>query len=131
VVDRRGRGGVIRASLAGSIGFLLLLGVPDAAWLLGLIVIAGCVVTGVVNTPAMTLVTDGIDRAGLDQGFGFALVNLAWAGGQVGGTIAGGSVAGATSDVVAYVLLAGVCAVALGAVLRRGRAPAAVERAAA
>jgi len=132
VVDRRGRGGVIRVSLAGGIGFLLLLGVPGAAWLLGLIVIAGCVVLGVVNTPAMTLISDGIDRVGLDQGFGFALVNLAWAGGQVGGTIAGGSVAGATSDVVAYVLLAGVCAAALGAVLRRGRvASAAVERGAA
>jgi MFS family permease len=131
VVDRRGRGGVIRASLAGSVGFLLLLAVPDSAWVLGTIVIVGCVVTGVLNTPAMTLISDGIDRTGLDQGFGFALVNLAWAGGQVGGTIAGGSVAGATSDTVAYVLLAVVCAVALTAVLRSGRALAAVERAAA
>ncbi len=131
VVDRRGRWGVIRASLAGSIAFLLLLGLPSVAWVLGLIVIAGCVVTGVLNTPAMTLITDGIDAAGLDQGFGFALVNLAWAGGQVVGTVVGGAVAAATSDRLAYVLLAGVCGVALAAVLRGRRSVPAVERAAA
>ncbi len=131
VVDRRGRWGVIRASLAGSIAFLLLLGLPSVAWVLGLIVIAGCVVTGVLNTPAMTLITDGIDAAGLEQGFGFALVNLAWAGGQVVGTVVGGAVAAATSDRLAYVLLAGVCGVALAAVVRGRRSVPAVERAAA
>jgi MFS family permease len=124
-VDRRGRAGAVRASLLGAVVFLLVLGLPQVAWLLGVVVVFGCVVVGVLNTPAMALITDGIDRAGLDQGFGFALVNLVWATGQVCGSMAGGTFARVTSDGVAYVLLAGVCGVALVGVVRSGRvAPA-------
>ena len=63
-----------------------------------------------INTPAMALLSDGVESAGIDQGFGFALVNLVWAGGQVVGTIAGGALAGATSDAAVYLVLAVVCA---------------------
>ena len=32
--------------------------------------------------PAMAMLSDGAERVGLEQGFAFALMNLAWATGQ-------------------------------------------------
>jgi hypothetical protein len=71
-----------------------------------------------INTPAMALLSDGVETAGIGQGFGFALVNLVWASGQVVGTVAGGALAGATSDAVVYLALAVACAATLAGVLR-------------
>ena len=120
--DRRGRGAPIRLGLGGTLAFLLVVTVPDAAWLLAAVVVAGCVLSGIVNTPAMTLLSDGVEGAGLEYGLGFAIVNLVWGGGQVIGAVAGAALAGVTSDAVPYLLLAAVCA---GTLVRlRGPAPA-------
>lgn len=116
--DSRGRAWPIRIGLAGTIVFMLLLPLPNVAWVLGVIVTLGCVICGALNTPAMALLSDGIESVGLDQGFGFALVNLTWASGQVIGTIAGGALAAATSDTVPYLLLAVICTGTLAAVVR-------------
>jgi MFS family permease len=118
--DRHGRGRPIRIALAGTIAFLLVVPLPQSVLLLAVVVAFGCVMSGALNTPAITVMSDGADGLGLDQGLGFALVNLTWAGGQMGGAIAGGALAGATSDAVAYVALAVICTVALTAVLRAG-----------
>jgi MFS family permease len=127
--DRLGRGAPIRLGLGGTLAFLLVVTVPDAAWLLATVVVAGCVLSGIVNTPAMTVLSDGVEGAGLEHGLGFAIVNLVWGGGQVLGAVAGASLAGATSDAVPYLLLALVCAGTLAGL--RGRAaqlpPAAVR----
>lgn len=120
--DRLGRAAPIRLGLTGTLTFLLLVTVPDAAWLLGVVVVTGCVLTGIVNTPAMTLLSDGVEGAGLDHGLGFAIVNLVWGGGQVLGAVAGAALAGATSDLVPYLGLALLCAVTL--VGLRGRSSA-------
>ena len=119
--DAVGRDLPLRVGLAGSVVFLLLLPLPQTAWALGTVVAIGCAICGAVNTPAMALISDGVDAIGIDQGFGFALVNLTWAAGQVGGTIAGGTLAGATSDAVVYVALAAVCALAFAGLVRGGR----------
>jgi hypothetical protein len=74
-----------------------------------------------VNTPAMTLLSDGVEGIGLEHGLGFAIVNLVWGGGQVIGAIGGGALAAATSDAVPYLLLATICALTLAAVARAGR----------
>ncbi|MFL5817130.1 MAG: MFS transporter [Conexibacter sp.] len=118
VADRRGRMWPIRICLAGALVFMLLLPLPDAVWVLAAVTTIGCVVTGMINTPAMALLSDGVESAGIGQGFGFALVNLVWAGGQVVGTVAGGALAGATSDAAVYVVLAVACAATLAGVLR-------------
>jgi MFS family permease len=118
--DRLGRGAPIRLGLTGTLAFLLVVTVPDAAWLLAAVVVAGCVLSGIVNTPAMTLLSDGVEGAGLEHGLGFAIVNLVWGGGQVVGAVVGAALAGATSDAVPYLLLAAVCAGTL--VGLRGRA---------
>jgi len=129
--DRRGRLWPIRLCLAGALVFMLLPPLPQVAWLLAGLTVAGSVVMGALNTPAMALLSDNVDAAGIDQGFGFALVNLVWAGGQVVGTVAGAALAGATADAVTYLLLAAVCGATLVTLARRpaGRPALAGERA--
>jgi MFS family permease len=126
--DRRGRVWPIRVCLAGALAFVLVLPLPGTALALAAVTTIGSVLTGALNTPAMALLSDSVDAAGIEQGFGFALVNLVWAGGQVVGTIAGGSLAGATSDAVAYLTLAAICAATLGTMARRGRSPALADQ---
>jgi MFS family permease len=118
--DRVGRELPVLLALAGTIAFLLVLPLPQTVALLAVLLTVGCTAVGVINTPAMTLISDGVAEVGVDQGFGFSLVNLTWATGQVAGTMAGGALAGATSDTVPYLLLAAVCALTLW-VLVRGR----------
>jgi MFS family permease len=122
--DRHGRLWPIRLCLAGALAFMLVVPLPDVAWLLAGVTTIGCVITGALNTPAMALLSDSVEAVEIDQGFGAALVNLVWATGQVIGTIGGGAVAGATSDGVAYLALAAACAVTLGVIARAGRRPA-------
>jgi MFS family permease len=108
--DRLGRRAPIRFGLTGTLAFLVLVTVPDAAWLLAAVVVFGGVFAGIVNTPAMTVLADGVEGAGLEHGLGFAIVNLVWGGGQVLGAVGGAALAGATSDAVPYLALAVVCA---------------------
>jgi len=117
--DRVGRRGPIRFGLAGTLVALLVLPLPQTAWLLAAAVVCGCVLSGIVNTPAMTVLSDGVEGAGLEHGLGFAIVNLVWGGGQLIGAIAGAALAGATSDTVPYLLLAGVFAGTLVVLGRR------------
>lgn len=127
--DRLGRGAPIRLGLIGSLAFLVVVTLPQAAWLLAVVVVAGCVLSGIVNTPAMTVLSDGVEGVGLEYGLGFAIVNLVWGGGQVVGSVVGAGLASATSDVVPYLLLACLCAGTLVALRRRSAAlaPAAVR----
>ncbi|MCW2952506.1 MAG: transporter [Conexibacter sp.] len=122
LADRRGRRAPILAGLAIAVVLMLLLPLPASAALLAPLVVVAAVGVGTLYTPAMALLSDGAEAAGLDQGLGFALVNLTWSGGQVVGAVVGSGLAGATSDAVPYVLLALLCGATLAALLRQ-RAP--------
>jgi MFS family permease len=126
--DRVGRTLPLRAGFAGTVAFMAVLPLPDTAVLFAVVMVVGSVVAGATNTPSMALLSDGIDEAGVDQGFGFALVNLTWAGGQVIGAVAGGALAEVTSDAVVYLSLAIACAATLAGLVRRARRPAVVGR---
>ena len=130
ISDRRGRFLPLRAALVASAIVSLLLPWPGRAWLLAVLVVCAGVAYGMFWTPAMSMVTDEAEAIGLDYGYAFALVNLAWAPGQAGGAALGARVASLTSDTVAYVSLACVCAVTLGwlARSRTTAAPVAAER---
>ncbi|MDO8213989.1 MFS transporter [Conexibacter sp. CPCC 206217] len=117
--DRVGRAPLLRISLAGSVGCMLLLTVPGSALALAPLVVLSFVVVGSLYTPAMALLSDGAAAAGLEQGMAFALVNLVWAGGQVVGALAGSGIADATSYAVTWVALAAVLGGALVVVGRR------------
>ncbi|MGI9019106.1 MAG: MFS transporter, partial [Solirubrobacterales bacterium] len=81
--DRRGRIWPIRIGLAAAAGACLLLPLPETVALLGLCVVVAELTLGLCWAPAMALLSDVVERAGVAQWLAFALVNLAWAGGQV------------------------------------------------
>lgn len=119
--DRYGRLWPLRIGFAGVVAFMLLMPLPRAALALAVVVTVGCVVTGAINTPAMALLADAVEAARLDQGFGFALSNLTWAGGQVLGSIGGGALAALAGDTVVYLALAAIGALALASLARTRR----------
>jgi len=130
ISDRRGRFLPLRAALLASTVVCFLLPWPDRAWPLAVLVVCAGTAYGIFWTPAMSMVTDEAERRGLDYGYAFALVNLAWAPGQAGGAALGARVASLTSDKVAYWGLAGIC-VATFAWLARSSAttaPVSAER---
>ena len=77
-------------------------------------------------TTSFALLADGAEEAGLAQGMGFGLMNVAWAGGAVTGPAAGGAIASATGDWIPFVLAGAICVAVLGALRARelGRVPA-------
>ena len=78
----------------------------------------------------MSMITDEAEAIGLDYGYAFAVVNIAWAPGQAGGAALGGAVASVTSDAVAYLGLTALCVLTLVLTARYSEtaAPLAAER---
>ena len=117
--DRRGRFLPSLIGVAGGGLIMLLLPWPESAWGLGVLIVFAGPLIGLLYTPAMAMLSDGADHAGVSQGFAFALVNLAWATGQTAGAAGSARLADATDDHVPYLVLAAICAVTLVALLRR------------
>jgi predicted MFS family arabinose efflux permease len=111
--DRQGRFAPVRAGLIAAVALSLLLPWIDGRWPYFLVVTAAAVTYGVNWVPGTALLSDGAEAAGLDQGFGFAILNVAWAPANVVGAILGGVLAGTVGDASAYVLAACLCLVTL------------------
>ena len=111
--DRRGPLYPIRIGLAASIAVAAIYPWPNDAYALAAVIVCGGLAFGTFFTPGMTLLTNLAERRGLDHGYTFALVNLAWAPGQTLGAAGGGALAQATRDAVPYLALAAVCALTL------------------
>src|SRR6266571_2667619 len=118
ISDRHGRILPLLGALAASALATLLLPWPRHALLLGFLVVCAGFAFGSFWTPAMSLVTDAAEQSGLEYGYAFALVNVAWAPGQAGGSAIGGAVASATTDAVSYLGLTVLCLVTLVALMR-------------
>jgi MFS family permease len=116
--DRHGRLTPIRAGLAASIVAALLVPLIGSAALLAVAIVGAVAALGAYWAPAMALVSDSAETAGLDQGLAFAASNLAWAGGHLIGGAAGAALADATADGVPYAALALLCGVTLLAAMR-------------
>src|SRR5207302_2864969 len=116
--DRYGRFPPLRAALVASAVVTLILPWPQSAWLLAVVIVAAGFSFGSFWTPAMSMITDEAEAVGLDYGYAFALVNIAWAPGQAGGSALGGAIASATSDAVPYLALAAICVLTLVALAR-------------
>jgi MFS family permease len=125
ISDRRGRIWPIRIGLFATAAMSLALPLPETILLLGACVVASELALGFCWTPAMALLSDNVERAGVAQWLAFALVNLAWAGGQVLGGSGGGGLADATSDGVTYAVVASLLALTALAVAARGSEAAA------
>ena len=107
--DRRGTTLPILAGLAGSAIFAAVLPWPNRALVLALVVVLASLAFGASFTPALTLLTNVSEARGLDYGYAFALVNLAWAPGETLGAAGGGGLAHATADAVPYLALSVIC----------------------
>jgi len=125
--DHFGRMPPLRAALFASALVTLILPWPGNPWLLALVIVAAGFAFGSFWTPAMSMITDEAEAVGLDYGYAFALVNIAWAPGQAAGSAIGGAVASVTSDAVPYLGLTGLCLLTLVAIAHHRDRPVAVS----
>jgi MFS family permease len=119
--DRRGWRLPVFAGLIASAAFLVVLPLPASAAILFALVVCADPCFGAAYPAAGAMISDGAERAGLDQGYAFGLFNLAWASGQVVGDAGSAGLAQATADAVPYALLAGACVVTFLGLSRSAR----------
>ncbi len=93
--------------------------------LLAALVVVTVATLGVFWAPVMALLADVAERYGIDQAHAAALMNLAWAAGQIVGAAGGGAAAKGFGDLVPTLAVTGTCLVTLvwlqGSRLTRGR----------
>jgi MFS family permease len=111
--DRRGRLVPLRFGLAASSGLLLCFTLPGSAVLLAVVIAAIGAAIGAFWAPAMAMLSEAADAHGLEQGLAAALMNLAWAGGQIVGSGVGGAVAKQGGDALPLAVTAGLCLASL------------------
>jgi MFS family permease len=121
LADRFGPLAPIRVALIATVVATILLPWPQNRYVLAAVIVLSALAFGAFYTPGMTLLTHAAEDRGLDYGYAFALLNLAWAPGQSGGAAIGGAIAEASSDAVPYLALSGLALVSLVA-LQRSRA---------
>jgi predicted MFS family arabinose efflux permease len=105
----------VRAALFACIAVSVVLPWVDVRWPALLLVIAAGIAYGIFWVPGTALLSDGAERAGLDQGFGFALLNVTWAPANVVGATLGGALAETVGDAGAFLLAASLCLATLAA----------------
>jgi predicted MFS family arabinose efflux permease len=110
--DRRGPIAPLLGGLVGGAITFALLPWPANAVTLGVLIVVGSPVIGLLWAPAMSMLSDGAEGVGLEQGLAFGLMNLTWATGQSLGDIGGARLGEAAGDEVAYLLLSAVCVAA-------------------
>jgi MFS family permease len=116
--DRYGPLAPIGVALVATVVTTLLLPWPDNPYVLAVLIGLAGIAFGTFYTPGMTLLTHAAEERGLDYGYAFALVNLAWAPGQSAGSALGGALAQATTDAVPYLALSGIALLTLAGLWR-------------
>jgi MFS family permease len=122
--DRQGRLLPLRLGLLGATVALACFTLPGSVVLLGLVIVVSAATLGLFWTPAQALLSDTAQQHQLHQGLAAALMNLAWAGGQIIGSWAGGTAAKVAGDGLPTLTAAALCALTLVAVRRMVRAQA-------
>jgi MFS family permease len=107
--DRHGRLLPMRLGLIGVAVTVAVFTVPNSTLALAALVVVIFVVVAVFWAPSMALMADVCERHGVDQAHAAALMNLAWAGGQIIGSAAGGATAKQFGDVFPTVGTAVLC----------------------
>jgi MFS family permease len=110
ISDRRGRLAPSAVGLAASIVAVVVISLPSSAVLLGVVVVVAAPWIGMLWSPAMAMLSDGAESSGVDQGLAFGIVNLGWGLGHTVGAIAIPAVADASSNGLAYGVLAALTA---------------------
>jgi predicted MFS family arabinose efflux permease len=118
VIDRRGIRTVLSAGLGVSAMLVALLPAPESAALLAALTAVtwgGPLIASAI--PAVSLMTDAVERVGAAVAFGSMLLNLAWSLGETIGAPAAAGLSHATSDGVPLLALAVAMLVTLVPVL--------------
>ena len=119
VSDRRGRMFPLRIGLAAAAFMLLWFTISETVVVVAGVVVLASVALGSFWAPAMAMLSDAAESRGIGLGYAMALINLAWATGQVVGAGGGGALAKATGDGVPFAISAALCATTLGLMLVR------------
>ena len=119
VSDRRGRMFPLRIGLAAAAVVLVCFPLSSRVVAVAGVVVLTAVALGSFWAPAMAMLSDAAEAGGLSQGYAMALINLAWAAGQIVGAGGGGALAKATGDAVPFAISAALCAATLGLMLVR------------
>jgi MFS family permease len=119
VSDRRGRMFPLRIGLAGAAFVLLWFTISETVVVVAGVVVLAAVALGSFWAPAMAMLSDAAESRGIGLGYAMALINLAWATGQVVGAGGGGALAKATGDGVPFAISAVLCATTLALTLVR------------
>ncbi len=117
--DRRGPIFPLRIGLAAAVITLLCFTVPGTAVALAVVILLETLALGSFWAPAMAMLSGAADAHGMSQAYALALINLAWASGQIAGAAGGGALAKASGDAVPFALTAALCAATLGLILIR------------
>jgi MFS family permease len=75
---------------------------------------------GLCFTPALALLSDAAEASGLHQGLAAGLINVAWAAGQVLGSVGAGATASAAGDALPCLVVAGMLLVVAFAARQNG-----------
>jgi MFS family permease len=127
ISDRRGRALPLRLGLAATAVLLACFGLPHVVLGLAVLIVAIDAALGFFWAPAMAMLSEAADAQGLNQGLAAALMNLAWAIGQVVGSGAGGAIAKVAGDLVPMAIAAAMCVATLAAISRPALRPFAAE----
>ena len=119
VSDRRGRMFPLRIGLAAAAVVLLCFTISETVLVVAGVVVLAAVALGSFWAPAMAMLSDAAECRGIGLGYAMALINLAWAAGQIIGAAGGGALAKATGDGVPFAISAALCATTLGLMLLR------------
>jgi predicted MFS family arabinose efflux permease len=117
--ERRGRVVPLRLGLVLTAALMVCFDLPGTALALAVLVVAIIGALGVFWAPAMAMLSEAAELHGLDQGLAAALMNLAWAAGQIVGSGAGGAIAKSAGDLPPMALSAALCLATLAALSRR------------
>jgi MFS family permease len=128
MADRRGYLVPVRLGLIGAAICLTVVTLPASTFLLAATIVALAASLGTFWAPAMAMLSDAAEVEGLHQGFAFALVNFAWALGQVAGSGGGGVVAKLTSDALPLLGVGALCLLTFGVIGHGGHTGKALWR---
>ncbi len=113
VSDRLGRRRPVMVGLAITTPLLLCFTLPAAVLPLAVLIVLNDGAMGAYFAPAMAMLSDAAEARRLDPGLAAALINLAWAAGQIVGSGAGGGLAKTAGDGVPMALIASLCGATL------------------
>jgi MFS family permease len=120
VSDRVGRLRPYVIGMAISAAGLALVPASEALGLVVTLLVVMSVGAGLCFTPALALLSDAAEASGLHQGLAAGLINVAWAAGQVLGSVGAGATAAAAGDALPCLVVAGMLVVVALAARQNG-----------